>query len=367
MNMIDRHCYCVIMAGGTGSKLWPVSRAALPKQFIEQEGTGLTFYRHTFNRCCSVVLPENVIVVTTERYRELVLEQTPELRPENLLVEPYIRNTAPCVAYAAYTLLKRDPEAVFAVLPSDNIIKNSSAFRADILSAMAFVSANEALVTMGVVPTRPDPNYGYIQAAGGRDAYRRGEPLRVKTFTEKPDVEIARVFMASGEFLWNSGIFVWRASVLRDELAEHMPELTAWFGGWEDALGTPNEGEFLQRAYSGIQKSSIDLGIMESTSKAWVYPADFDWADIGSWDSLYNVIPEKDTDGNRSNSHHTDLQNCSNNLVITTDGKKLVAVKGLDNFLVVDTEDVLMICPRNEEDVNDLFSDVAMPGLESFR
>ena len=191
--------------------------------------------------------------------------------------------------------------------------------------------------------------------------------MRVKTFTEKPDVEIARVFMASGEFLWNSGIFVWRASVLRDELAEHMPELTAWFGGWEDALGTPNEGEFLQRAYSGIQKSSIDLGIMESTSKAWVYPADFDWADIGSWDSLYNVIPEKDTDGNRSNSHHTDLQNCSNNLVITTDGKKLVAVKGLDNFLVVDTEDVLMICPRNEEDVNDLFSDVAMPGLESFR
>ena len=155
--------------------------------------------------------------------------------------------------------------------------------------------------------------------------------------------------------------------MLRDELAEHMPELTAWFGGWEDALGTPNEGEFLQRAYSGIQKSSIDLGIMESTSKAWVYPADFDWADIGSWDSLYNVIPEKDTDGNRSNSHHTDLQNCSNNLVITTDGKKLVAVKGLDNFLVVDTEDVLMICPRNEEDVNDLFSDVAMPGLESFR
>lgn len=363
--MDDRHCYCVIMAGGTGSKLWPVSRASMPKQFLKHEGK--TIFQYTYDRCCSVVLPENVIVVTTSRYAELIREQAPSIPDANLLVEPYIRNTAPCVAYAAYTLLKRDPDAVFAVIPSDNIIHNISAFRADMLSAMAFVSANDALVTMGIVPDRPDPNYGYIQASGGRAAYCKGEPLRVKTFTEKPDVEIARVFMNSGEFLWNSGIFVWKASVLRDELAEHMPELAAWFGGWEDAIGTPGEQEFLHRAYSGIQKASIDLGIMESTSRAWVYPASFDWADIGSWDSMYNIMGGSDDAGNRTNGCKTDLQNCTDNLVISTDHNKLIAVKGLDNFLIINTDDVLMICPRTEEDVNDLSSEVAMPGLEKYR
>lgn len=364
--MEDKHFYCVIMAGGTGSRLWPISRVPQPKQFLEQSDTGKSFYQHCYARCCSIVPPQNVLVVTGERYRDIVIEQTPDIPKENILLEPYVRNTAPCVAYAAYSILKRDPDAVFAVVPSDNIIGNNAAFRADILSAMAFVSANDALVTLGIRPTRPDPNYGYIQASGGKDAFCKGEPMRVKTFTEKPDVEIARVFLASGEFLWNSGIFVWKASVLEQELKEHMPELTAWFEGWENALGTDTEAEFLLRAYSGLQKSSIDTGIMESTSRAWVYPADFDWADVGSWDSLYNVM-SPDVRGNRSNAFAGDMKDSSDTMVITTDKKKLVVVKGLENFLVVDTDDVLMICPRTEEDTNEMSSFAAMPEMEKFR
>ncbi len=364
--MTDSHSYCVILAGGQGSKLWPVSRMNTPKQFVELERTGRTYYQHTYDRCCAIVPPENVLVVTTNRHKELVFAQTPDILPQNVLVEPHHRNTAPSVAYATYTLLKRDPEAVFAVVPSDNIINGDAAFRADILSAMAFVSANDALVTIGVRPSHPDSNYGYIQAAGGRDALLKGEPLRVKTFTEKPDVEIARVFIASGEFLWNAGIFVWKASVIRAELESKMPEMSAWFGGWEDALGTPAEKDFIVKTYSGLQKWSINTGILETTSKAWVYPADFEWADIGTWDSIYNYIKVKDENGNALGYNGVG-RDCHNTLVVSTQRDKLVVIKGLDNYVVVDTDDVLMICPRTDADVKDLSSLRLDPELEKYK
>lgn len=364
--MSDSHNYCVILAGGQGSKLWPVSRMNHPKQFLVGDADGLSFFQLTYARCCTIVPPENVLVVTTQRHKDLVMAQVPQIRPENVLVEPHHRNTAPGVAYATYSLLKRDPEAVFAVVPSDNVINGDSAFRTDILSAMSFVRANDALVTMGVKPSRPDSNYGYIQASGGRDAFLKGEPLRVKTFTEKPDVEIARVFIASGEFLWNSGIFVWKASVIREELETHMPEMSAWFGGWEQALGTAGEGEFIARTYSGLQKWSINTGIMESTTKAWVYPADFDWADIGTWDSIYNQLSGKDECGNVSAGRAV-FEDSRDTLALTTVKGKLVAVKGLENYVVVDTEDVLMICPRTDEDIKTLSSYKAMQEFEKYK
>ena len=360
------HNYCVILAGGQGSKLWPVSRMNFPKQFLEQAGTGRTFFQNTVARCLSIVPPENILVVTTDRHKELVYGQAPDLPRENILVEPHHRNTAPGVAYATYTLLKMDPEAVFAVIPSDNVITDDGAFRADILSAMSFVAANDALVTMGAKPDRPDHNYGYIQAAGGKDASSKGEPLRVKTFTEKPDVEIARVFIASGEFLWNTGIFVWKASVVKDEMEQLMPEMCSWFGGWEKALGTSVESEFIARTYSGLQKWSINTGIMENTSKAWVYPADFGWADIGTWDSMYNYIKDKDADGNWLGDTSI-VKDCRNTFAVSTHPGKLIAAKGLEGYVIVDTDDVLMICPRTDEDAKELSSCRALPRFERFK
>ncbi|MCQ2114673.1 MAG: mannose-1-phosphate guanylyltransferase [Bacteroidales bacterium] len=365
--MDNRHNYCVILAGGTGSKLWPFSRLEDPKQFHLQGDTGKSFYQHAFERCCGIVPQENIIVVTTLRYQHFIHEQTPQILEENILCEPHHRNTAPAVAFAAYKLLSRDPQAVFAIIPADNIINDLGAFRADLLSAMAFAASNDAIVALGVKPVRPESNYGYIQASGGKEALLRGEPLRVKTFTEKPDPEIARVFIASGEFLWNSGIFALRASVLKEEISQHMPELAAWFGGWEDNLSTATEEEFIQKAYAGIQKSSFDLGVMENTAKAWVYPASFDWADVGSWDSVLTYAEDKDESGNWVSSGVGVVQECRNTLAVTTREGKLVCLKGLENFLVVDTEDILMICPRTDRNSKELRSYTFMQKYEKYK
>ena len=210
-----RHCYCVIMAGGTGTRFWPVSKAGKPKQFLDVADTGKTFIRQTYERFLKTVPQDNIIIVTADRYRDLMLEQIPEIKSENLLTEPYSRNTAPCIAYATYTLLKRDPEAHVVVAPADHIIDDEDLFAETIRKAFDYVYENDVLMTLGVVPTRPDTNYGYIQAYGGSKAYRNNQPLQVKTFTEKPDKEMASLFISTGEFLWNAGIFLWKAATIR--------------------------------------------------------------------------------------------------------------------------------------------------------
>ncbi|MCQ2136275.1 MAG: mannose-1-phosphate guanylyltransferase [Bacteroidales bacterium] len=360
--------YCIILAGGSGSRLWPVSKVNLPKQFLEVADTGKTFIQHTFERFCSFIDPGHIFVVTLPRYKNLVREQVPDIPEENILLEPYSRNTAPCIAFSAIKIYKKNPDAVIAVTPSDHIIQDVAAFRANLVSAIDFAAHQDALVTLGVSPTRPDPNYGYIQAAGGRDALKKGEPLKVKTFTEKPNVEIARVFIGSGEFVWNSGIFVWKAKTILDEMAKHLPMLFGWFDGWEEAVDTPAEQDWLRRAYGGCERASIDFGIMEKTDKAWVYPADFDWADVGAWESMYNYASKGlDDQGNVVLSHHKIVEDSKNLMAVCTDKEKLVIIKGLDNYLVVDTDDVLMICPRSDKDIHRLVSDVAMPEYEKFR
>lgn len=355
------------MAGGSGSRLWPVSKLSLPKQFLQVGDTGKTFIQHTFERFCSFIAPENILVVTLPRYKSMVMEQLPDLPEGNILLEPYSRNTAPCIAYSAIKVYKRNPNAVIAVTPSDHVIQNTAAFRANLVSALEFAIHQDALVTLGITPTRPDPNYGYIQAAGGRDALKKGEPLKVKTFTEKPNEDIARVFIGSGEFVWNSGIFVWKASTVIDELSKHLPMLFGWFDGWKETVGTEAENEWLRRAYGGCERTSIDFGIMEKTDKAWVYPADFDWADIGAWESMYNFVQDKDVDGNAVVVHHKIVKESKDLMALCTDREKLVIIKGLENYLVVDTDDVLMICPRSDKDIHRLISDVAMPEFEKFR
>lgn len=355
------------MAGGAGTRFWPLSRTARPKQFLDVADTGKTFIRQTYERFLKVVPQENIVVVTAAKYRDLVMEQIPELEERNLLLEPYARNTAPCIAYATYTLLKRDPQARMTVAPSDHFIQNEELFVQTIRYAFDYIEDKDVLMTFGITPTRPDTNYGYIQATGGRDAFKSEVPIQVKTFTEKPDRELAQVFINTGEFFWNSGIFIWKAEAIREEMEKHLSEVTRLFSGWERVLGSPLEEEFIARAYTDCPNISIDYGVMEKTDRAWIYPAKFDWQDIGSWESLYNFLPEKDANGNAIGTEKALLENSKGVMVITPERKKLVAIKGLEDFMVIDTDDVLVICPKDDKKFKEFISGIAMPDYEKYR
>lgn len=366
--MNKKNCYCVILAGGPGTRFWPLSKVAKPKQFLDVADSGKTFIRQTYERFAKVVPQENILIVTAYRYRELVMEQIPELEKRNLLLEPYTRNTAPSVAYATYTLLLRDPDAHVVVTPSDHFIQNEDLFCRTIEYAFDFVAEKDVFMTLGLVPTRPDSNYGYIQACGGQNAHKSESPMEVKTFTEKPDKELAKVFIKTGEFFWNSGILIWKAQTFRDEMEKHLPEVTGLFKGWEKALGTAIEDEFILRTFTDCPNISINYGVMEKTDKAWMYPAKFDWQDIGSWESLYNFIPHKDVNGNVIGTERHLVENCHDNLVITPDRKKkMVAIKGLEDFMIIDTDDVLVICPKDDKKFKEFISGIAMPEFEKYR
>ena len=355
------------MAGGTGVRFWPVSRAAKPKQFLDVAYTGKTFIQSTYERFLKVVPQENILIVTGDRYRDIVKEQLPDLADENLLLEPYSRNTAPCITYATYTLLKRDPLARMVVSPSDHMIDNEELFVETIRKAFDYIEEHDTLMTLGVIPTRPDTNYGYVQAYGGSDVYKNGNPMQVKTFTEKPDRELAKVFISTGEFFWNAGIFLWKAETIRNEMEKYLPEVTGLFKGWENALGTPIEGEFIAKAYTDCPYISIDYGVMEKTDIAWMYPVRFGWGDIGTWESLYNIMPEKDSMGNAMSAEKTLVENTSGVLVVSPEKKKLIAIKGLEDYMVIDTEDVLVICPKDDKKFKDFISGIGMPEYEKYR
>ena len=364
--MDNKHCYCVILAGGIGSRFWPISKTAKPKQFLDVADTGQTFIRQTYERFLKIVPQENILIVTGVRYKDIVLDLIPELDENNLLLEPYSRNTAPCIAYATYTLLKRDPQARVVVTPSDHIIDNDEVFAGTIIQAFGYVEEKDALMTLGIVPTRPDSNYGYVQAYGGREAYKNNEPLQIKTFTEKPDKDLAQVFISTGEFLWNAGIFLWNVQTIRSEMEKHLPEVTNQFIGWESALGSKIEAEFIQRAYTGCPNISLGYGVMEKTDRAWIYPAHFGWQDIGTWESLYNYIP-KDSEGNAINAEKNLIENTKGTLVVTQEKQKLIAIKGLEDYMVIDTPDALVICPKDDKKFKDFISGIAMPEYEKYR
>lgn len=366
--MDKKNCYCVILAGGPGTRFWPLSKVAKPKQFLDVADSGKTFIRQTYERFAKVVPQENILIITAHRYRELVVEQIPELDKKNLLLEPYSRNTAPSIAYATYKLLLRDPEAHVVVTPSDHFIPNEELFCQTIEQAFEFAAEKDVLMTLGLIPTRPDSNYGYIQACGGQNAYRNDSPMAIKTFTEKPDKELAKVFIKTGEFFWNSGIFIWNAETIRKEMEKYMPEVTNLFKGWEHALETAIEEEFILRTYTDIPHQSINYGVMEKTDRAWMYPAKFEWQDIGSWESLYNFIPYKDENGNVVGTEKSIVEDCRDILVITPDKKKkMVVAKGLEDFMIIDTDDVLVICPKDDKKFKELISEIAMPEFEKFR
>ena len=359
--------YCVIMAGGNGNRFWPISRESRPKQFLDIAGSGKSFIRLTYERFLHLIPQKNILVVSLARYGELVMEEIPELPEENLLLEPYSRNTAPCLTYATGWILKRNPEATIVATPADHLIMDEALFQKTLENVMDYAEGNSALVTLGIKPSNPDTNYGYIQVTGSRDASGPGKPLKVKTFTEKPDKALAEVFFKSGEFYWNSGIFAWKASVIRKEMDKYIPEITSLFNGLDEALGQADEKAFLEKAYGDCPKISIDYGVMEKTDKAWLYPGDFGWSDIDSWDALFKNMKDKDKDGNVENLPEQLLRNDRNCLMFTGNKKKLYAIKGLEDYLVIDTEDALLICPRDEKQFKEFISSLGMPDYENFR
>ena len=333
--------YCVIMAGGIGTRFWPKSRQSRPKQFLDILGTGKSFIRHTYERFAKMVPPENFLVVTNIKYKDLVLEHIPEITPQQVLCEPIGRNTAPCIAYAAYTLMKRDPGAEMIVTPSDHLILNEEDFRAIIGECLDFAARHNALMTVGIKPTRPDTGYGYIQVSDNSLI------SKVKCFTEKPDLELAQVFLQSGEFFWNSGIFIWKVGSIIEAFEKYLPDHHALFHGLMDALGTDAERQAVETAFSECRAISIAYGIMEKADHVYVRGGEFGWSDVGTWGSVYQHS-RKDRYANAVPAEGCYLYDTRSSIVSLPAGK-IAVISGLKEYIVVDTDDVLMVCPRSEE------------------
>ncbi len=337
--------YCVIMAGGIGSRFWPMSKTAFPKQFHDILGVGKTLIQQTHDRFLPLCPTENILVVTNERYRDLVLEQLPTLKSEQVLCEPFMRNTAPCVAYAAHWILEKNPAANIVVAPSDHLILNEAEFIKTI--ELSFEQAEHGdLVTLGIKPTRPDTGYGYIQWED--DASVTGDRIKkVKTFTEKPDLELAKEFIASGDFSWNSGIFIWKVGSILQAFQKYLPDMERAFAEGQGKYGTPEEQSFINAMYSACEDISIDYGIMEKAKNVKVVLSDFGWSDLGTWGSLHGHL-QHDDHRNGVVGNHVLTYNCSNTLV-RVPKDKLVVLHGLNGYIVVDSGNTLLVCKMEDE------------------
>lgn len=336
--------YVAILAGGIGSRFWPESRQKLPKQFLDLLGTGRSLLQWTISRFSEICPKENIYVITHSSYIDLVKEHLPDLPIENIVCEPSRKNTAPAAAYIAYKIHKINPNANLIISPADHLIMDENAFRRTAFEALDFVSRNKALLTMGIKPTRPDTGYGYIQY----DTKEVSEHVhRVKTFTEKPNLDLARTFLKSGDFLWNSGIFVWNVNVFLDALKEYLPEIQEVFVAAIDILNTDKESKAIDKVYMQCTNVSIDYGIMEKASNVYVIPAHFGWSDLGTWESIYEYSQKDYLDNSvyGDNVIVIDASHC----MIKAPNNKLVLLQGLEQFIVIDTDDVLLICERNKE------------------
>ncbi len=358
--------YCIIMAGGVGSRFWPVSRNARPKQFLDILGTGRSFLQATVDRFKKIIPPENILIVSAQQYKELISEQVPEIPAENVLLESRKRNTAPCIAYATYKLYNKDPNAAVVVTPADHLILNEELFLETVDTVLTTACQSDNLFTLGIKPTRPETQYGYIQANKASAKVVNGHTsYQVKTFTEKPDAEMAKVLYESGEFLWNSGIFIWSLKSIKMELETHLPDLAASFSEIMDFFYTPKEQEKVDEIYSGCDSISIDYGLMEKTSVCWVFEASFGWSDLGTWESLY-VHYNKDDNGNLVNAPSSMLVDVKNSIVATNEKDKLMVVKGMENFMIISTKDVLLVCPRDEKEFKALTAELTINNLSKY-
>jgi len=341
---MDKHNYVAILAGGIGSRFWPKSRTPFPKQFLDILNTGKTLIQATYDRYAAFIPEENIYIVTSVEYTEIVQRQLPKVKSGNILSEPSRKNTAPCIAYISFKLLQKDPEASLIIAPSDHLVLDNASFERVALQALDFAVHMKAFVTLGIKPTYPNTGYGYIQH----------EPLavadnifRVKTFTEKPNTELAKAFIASGDFLWNAGIFIWKAKQIVDAFEQHQPEMYELFATELTHFNTSEEQAALERIYPLCTNISIDYAIMERAHNVYVIPSSFGWSDLGTWNSAYDNL-EKDYLGNAvagDNVMIIDATKC----MVSVPNNKLLVLQGLDDFIVVDTKDVLLICKKDKE------------------
>ena len=362
---VNKDYYCVIMAGGIGARFWPMSHSAHPKQFIDILGTGQTLIQQTFNRMAKLCPPENIFIVTNGIYKDLVVSQLPDISEEQVLCEPMRRNTAPCIAYANYKIQKKNPGASIVVAPSDHIILNETEFLNNLSSALEAAASNDWLLTLGIKPTRPDTGYGYIQFMEG-SVYEADKQIRqVRTFTEKPNLEIAQTFLESGDFLWNSGIFIWSLKTIMKAFRENLPEVDELFSKGVELYNTPEEEAFINTTYPVCRNISIDYGIMEKASNVYVRISDFGWSDLGTWGSLHD-IRSKDEQGNAIVGKNVMTYN-TEGCIINIPKNKLVVINGLKDFIVVEEEDTLLICPKSDEQqIRQIVNDVRIEKGEKY-
>jgi mannose-1-phosphate guanylyltransferase len=356
--------FVIIMAGGVGSRFWPLSRREKPKQFLDILGTGETLIQQTFRRFKSTCPEENIFVVTSAEHKDLAIEQL-GIAPSNVLAEPFRRNTAPCLAYGTFRILKENPDAVIAVTPADHLIIKEEKFCNVIQESMDFVGKNDALLTLGIKPDRPETGYGYIQADRKKPVNGFDNLLKVKTFTEKPDIDLAKIFIQSGDFYWNSGIFIWNIKSILSAFEKHLPDMFAAFDEGKKLFGTRQEKTFIGRTYTECKSISIDYGIMEKADNVYVMCTDIGWSDLGTWSSLYEHSVA-DKNGNVIVSGNVfSYDNRGNIFNISPD--KVAVIQGLKDYIVVEADGVLLIVKKEEEqNIKNYLEDVKKETKEKF-
>jgi len=340
---MNKNYYAILMAGGVGSRFWPVSTSKFPKQFHDMLGTGDTLIQKTFSRLSNLIPKENIYILTNEKYNDLVLEQLPEVIQSQVVLEPAMRNTAPCILYASLKIQKENPDAVMIVAPSDHWIEDEQAFSNNVEQAFEYCSKNDALMTLGVSPTFPNTGYGYIEF----DKRTQNNIKEVSQFREKPDYATAKEFIAQGNFLWNAGIFMWSAKSVVNAFQNFQPNLYELFEKGISVYNTEFEDDFIRDNYGKAENISVDYAIMESAKNVFVSQATFDWNDLGTWGSLYDKL-DRDEANNAIVNAKVLAKDASGNMILTTK-EKLVVVDGLNDYIIVDKEDVLMIYPKSKE------------------
>jgi mannose-1-phosphate guanylyltransferase len=340
---MNKNYYAIVMAGGVGSRFWPVSTTEFPKQFHDMLGTGETLIQKTFSRLSQLIPKENILILTNELYNDLILEQLPMVSQEQIVLEPVMRNTAPCILYASLKIKKQNPNAIMVVAPSDHWIEDEVQFVSNLQRTFDLCEREATLMTLGILPTFPNTGYGYIEF----DKLDSRPIKKVVQFREKPDYVTARKFIQSRNYLWNAGIFIWSAQSIIKAFETFQPEMYSLFMNGYDLYNTPAESAFINENYAKADNISIDYAIMENAQNVFMLPATFDWNDLGTWGSLYDKLP-KDEQDNAVVNATVILENASNN-IIRTEGKKLVVIDGLNDFIVVDKEDVLLIYPKGKE------------------
>jgi mannose-1-phosphate guanylyltransferase len=363
---MNKDYYCVIMAGGIGSRFWPLSTTEKPKQFLDILNVGKSLLQETFEKFTKVIPAENIIIVTNEKYNDLILEQLPDIKPEQILGEPMRRNTAPCIAYANYKIYKENPNAKILVSPSDHVIEKEEEFLNVLRKGLEYVSENDVLLTLGIQPSRPETGYGYIQINGSDEKVVLNESFRkVKTFTEKPDLKMAKMFVESGDFFWNSGMFFWSIKSINNAFEKYLPEVDNVFKDGMEFYNTPKENDFIQKAYPSCKNISIDYGIMEKADNVHVLCSDFGWSDLGTWGSLYERSG-KDEDKNAVVGDSV-FSYSNKNCLINVPDNKVVVVQGLDDYIVVESENTLLICKKEDEQkIKQFVNDVKLAKGDSF-